>query len=220
MIFRIYKFAKNCFRFGKESRHSEGGFDNRRTEEQEEMDQLKISYDNERNKFQLSPEHDLDLLKQAIYDKSPRDHPSAYSPLHPCLHDTVCPHNTLRMNQSEVVLQHGAQDKCPEGHATMKTIGIHATLPGGVKDPAYKDSLQSHVPTCALRCLPETSLVTLPPKSGAHFLRKDSSTPNTPSLYDQPRACLHTRDRGNQRNPRDIYQPKRLKAFTGINNSF
>ena len=192
----------------------------RSTDEAEELEQLKVNYDNEMRKcHQNEPE----ILQHVIYDKTKKDN-TGYSPLHTCVHEG--PHVQLRGPEVLWKANTLARNQCDYDVGGAKALNSACASQGTIKDNV------AMVPPCPMTTFAvnqekgERPSANCPLPDSTHAESKSTTMNPRQSLrsfhdtvYSDRPACVHTQQRQNK-NPRNIYEPKRTRVLYTLNNSF
>jgi hypothetical protein len=210
--------------------------------EQEELEQLKVNYDNEmRNASNKYHPNDPEILQHVIYDKSKKDH-GGYSPLHTCMHDAA--HVQLRGPEVMWKANTHAQNHCDyEAHKALNTCATQKDNVAFVQPCAMTTFTDNTDPS---KQMADATITTTSAASSSSPNVLDSSSYNPPETHahntsgihtlnttgghsvrsfhenaygERPTTCVHTRDRL-PRNPRNIYEPRRTRVLYTLNNSF
>ncbi|KAK2143213.1 hypothetical protein LSH36_864g00067 [Paralvinella palmiformis] len=207
-IFVIKRMRKVSGRSGSNESHV-----TRATDEQEELEQLKVNYDNETRNSAKCRASEPEILQHVIYDKTNVNH-GGYSPLHTCLHEAA----HAQLATPEVLWKTNAHAPSQSEYEVRK-CGMH------------KDNV-AFVQPCTLTSFSDrTNSINKDPDpvaSSSDVLDVHTYRPSEgqsvrsfhDTVYaDRTGTCVHGRERVS-RNPRNIYEPRRTRVLYTLNNSF
>ena len=188
----------------------------RATDEQEELEQLKVNYDNETRNTTKCRASEPELLQHVIYDKTNVNH-GGYSPLHTCIHDAANAH--AQLTAPEVLWKANAHAPNQSDYEVRKSAGAHKDNVAFVQ-PCTMTSFSNH--TNSIRKEPDAVASSSDVLDVHTYRPSDGQTVRSfhDAVYaDRAGTCVHGRDRM-ARNPRNIYEPRRTRVLYTLNNSF
>ena len=209
--------------------------------EQEELEQLKVNYDNEMRSSNNCHPNDPEILQHVIYDKSKKDH-VGYSPLHTYMHDAA--HVQLRGPEVLWKANTHMQNHCDyESHKALNSCKTQKDNVAFVQ-PCTMTTFTDNSDVAA-KSTPDTAAATASSSTpnvldGHTLIPQDTRTHNAAAAHtlnhpggqnarsyhegvygERPATCVHSRDRDRlPRNPRNIYEPRRTRVLYTLNNSF